>query len=112
MDCITGWLEALIRQPLTQHLLVLMVHQHQQVLYLWLPDECFQPASDSVDQLMSPDGLLGTSSHMQMSNSLLCLDESRGSLVKAYVHAAVLCPPLHLRHATQIRVTMTAACST
>ncbi len=90
MDCITGWLKALIRQPQTQHLLVLMIHQHQQVLCLWFPDERFQPASATVNQLVPPHGLLGTSRHMQMSNSLLCLAEYRGSHVKAYVHAAVL----------------------
>ena len=91
---------------------MLMDHQHQPVLYMRLPDECFQPASDTVHQLVSPHGLLGLSRHMHMYNSLLCLLKSKDSLVKAYVHAAVLCRPLHLTHATQILVTRTAACST
>lgn len=90
MDCISGWLKAVIRQPPTQHLLVPMVHEHQQVLYLWLTDECFQPASDTVHQLVPPCELLDTSRHMQMSNSLLCLIECSGSLVHTYVHADVL----------------------
>ena len=46
MDCITGWLKALI-----------MDHQHQPVLYLRLPDECFQPANDTVRQPVSPYGI-------------------------------------------------------
>ena len=57
MDCITGWLKALIRQPHIQHWLMLMVHEHQPVLCLWLPDECFQPASDTVRQPVSPYGI-------------------------------------------------------
>jgi len=33
-------------------------HQHQQVLYLWLPHECLQPASHTVYQPVPPCELL------------------------------------------------------